>query len=104
MTPSCAKHLNDHARLDGLCRTLIKELDFVIVEGPRLQGGLEALSGMVLLRTGHIAIHTYTTQRRFSLDIFSKSKFSRTKAEEVTSDVLGVSQRWVRYVERQWPV
>jgi S-adenosylmethionine/arginine decarboxylase-like enzyme len=115
VVPSMADKLNDPVFLDSFFRDLIPVLKMEILEEPRFKvvpfipGNLESdsdeggVTGTCLITTSHVSIHTWPLRRKFSMDVFSCKEFSRQEAEEFICKSLGVSQKWVHWVERNWP-
>jgi len=105
VTPSSAKKLGDPLALKKFCRKLLLELDLTWSQEGEFQasGDASGMSGTCVFAEGTLMIHTRPQDRRLSLDIFSRKKYSRATAEELIADRLGVSQKWVRWFERQWP-
>ena len=112
VTPSSAKKLGDPKALDKFLRKLVKALDAEMLQDPLFHevtrdpakgAAEEGLAAGCLTTMGHLSLHTWPSQRKFCLDIFLCKKFNRIQSEEVISDTLGVSQKWIRWIERSWP-
>lgn len=106
VTPSCAKLLEEVPLKRFLLRLMVdlqlevpSDLEVVVSEGT--EGLVVAIGGVCA--GGNIRCHAWPSQRRFSLDLYSRSKFSRVEAEKMIADSLGTSQKWVRWLEREWP-
>ena len=76
------------------------ELDIEKTAGDTDDGGI---TGVGVLSTSHISIHTWPLTRRFSFDLYSCRTFDPEFVLEYLNDNLGILDAKVTVVERQTP-
>ncbi len=94
---------------------LTRILKTKVLDGPRLfevpldaaklecdsdEGGI---TGVCVITTSHISLHTWPLRQRFTLDIFSCQRFARDRALALIRERLDVLHDNVTWLERTWP-
>lgn len=113
--PEHVLRLNDIEFLQEVLLKLVEFLGMQVLDGPRLhrvefdrskvdsdedEGGV---TGILVLTTSHISIHTWPLRERFSLDIFSCREFDEDTAQALIEDLLKVKKRSSHWIQRTWP-
>jgi len=75
-------------------KTLIKP---VVISGKTLPG----ISGIVIIETSHIAIHTFTAKDYVNIDVFSCKPFNPDKVVNYLKKELNFKKYWVQTVARE---
>jgi len=110
-----AVKLYDVEFLQKVMLELVDELNMEVLVGPRFhrvefqpenletdadEGGV---TGMVVITTSHISIHTWPLRERFSLDVYSCRKFDEYKTVSWLSEKFNVKRRVTHWIPRHWP-
>jgi len=113
--PAHVSELNDTEFLERALLDLVGLLDMDVLDGPRFRkveldpGQLETdsddggVTGIVLISTSHVSIHTWPLRERFSLDVFSCQHFSEDVVQDFLKERLNVKKKASRWVARNWP-
>lgn len=111
----CSELLNDCDHINDFFIDLVKILNMEILDGPRLtqvpyaeenlyndhdDGGV---SGVCLITTSHLSIHTWPLRNKFSLDAYSCKEFDCEKALDFIKDRFGVEKLSHQWHTRFWP-
>jgi S-adenosylmethionine decarboxylase len=76
---------------------LTKQIDMEILSGPYLskakEGEPDGITGVVVITTSHISIHTFTDTNHFWMDIFSCREFDKDKVIKIIEKEFGVKPR-----------
>ena len=87
----CNENLLDIPKVTEFMTTLVKKIDMVAFGDPvvaRFGGGIEVgISGVQLIETSAIVIHTNDQARDLYLDVFSCKTFSETEALNFVQEV-----------------
>jgi S-adenosylmethionine/arginine decarboxylase-like enzyme len=107
--------LADPAFLETAFRDLVKLLDMEILVEPAFravdpdpskletehdEGGV---TGVCVITTSHISIHTWPLRGKFSMDVYSCKKFEESMVQAFLKDRFGVVRRSSHWVMRIWP-
>lgn len=106
--------LNNMDYLRTVMLDLVEVLDMTVLIGPQLSPvrldldaepdpETEGITGVVLVTSSHIAIHTWPLRNRFSLCVFSSKEFDKDVAEDLIKDRLHVTRRSAHWIHRIWP-
>jgi len=107
--------LNDCNHINQFFIDLVDLLDMEILDGPRItqvpyvEKNLEndhddgGVSGVCLITTSHLSIHTWPLRRKFSLDAYSCKEFDCQKTLDFIKDRFGVDKISYQWHTRSWP-
>ena len=110
-----AELLGDVPYLDRLFRDLVQLLNMEILVEPAFravptdpdkletehdEGGV---TGMAVITTSHISIHTWPLRAQFSFDVYSCRPFEEAIVIDFLKERLSVAQQTTHWIERVWP-
>lgn len=113
--PDHAANLNDIEFLRETLLEVVRMLDMQVVDGPRLhkveldRRKLESedddggVTGVVVVSTSHVSVHTWPLRERFSFDVFSCREFDWQVVDDFLRDRMNVKKRASHWIVRNWP-
>ena len=83
---------------------LTKQIDMEILSGPHLskakEGEPPGITGVVVITTSHVSIHTFTDTNHFWLDVFSCKEFDKGKVIKIIKEEFVVEKIRTRFLLR----
>lgn len=83
---------------------LIKQIDMEILSGPYLSkakgGEPPGITGVVVITTSHISIHTFTDTKHFWLDVFSCKEFDKDNVIKIIKKEFEMEKIRTRFLIR----
>ena len=89
------KQLSDTKYIQNFLNSLVKLIKMNKLTEPIVKEGnksLPGISGIVLITTSHISIHTFTKQNRLCLDIYSCKNFNENDVLNHVSNYFQISK------------
>ena len=86
---------------DGEYRLDVPDLAFATGANHVDIGG--TVTGMVVISTSHIGIHTWPLRNRFSMDVFSCREYNEDDVQTFLKERMNVKKRSSHWIRRVWP-